>query len=177
MPSDKKCYYYKYNSILPFRAAFHHLSRWMCWTRDPEEKWKTYWAPVAAACSQACLPLGVSLDLLNRALWLVSSYCLASVQLQPAQSGSKQIHKSFVYTLTWAFPIRSWESSWRRDSQTLRVQLSGTERKSFFMGAFCVYDTTTSIDGELFRRTKSRLWQARFVVPLASHDSLHRMTH
>lgn len=34
---------------------------------------------------------------------------LASVQLQPAQSGSKQIHKSFVYTLTWAFPIRSWE--------------------------------------------------------------------
>lgn len=99
---------------------------------------------------------------------------LASVQLQPAQSGSKQIHKSFVYTLTWAFPIRSWESSGRGDSQTLRVQLSGMERQSFFM---CVYDTTTSIDGRAVQADKDQTMTNLFGVPLVSRDSLHRMTH
>lgn len=102
---------------------------------------------------------------------------LAGVQLQPAQSGSKQIHKSSVYTLTWAFPIRSWESSGRGDSQTLRVQLSGMERKSFFMCVFCVYDSTTSIDGRAAQADKGQTMTDLFSVPQASRDSLHRMSH
>lgn len=99
---------------------------------------------------------------------------LAGVQLQPAQSGSKQIHTSFVYTLTRAFPIRSWESSGGGGSQMLREQLSALKWKSFFMCVFGVYDTATSIDGELSGQTERRLWWTRVVYhhsPPLSHGS------
>lgn len=69
--------------FLPFHAVFHYLSRWMCCIRGPMKKkqqrlslhYLLYMStPAACSCSEISLPLGVSLNLLNPALWFVSSY-------------------------------------------------------------------------------------------------------
>lgn len=67
----------------------------------------------------------------------------------PAQSGSKQIHKSFVYTQTSAFPIRSWQRALQGEPP--RRYVCKCQRRNKLIYAICTYDTATAIDGEPLR--------------------------
>lgn len=132
------------STILPFHAAFHHLSQWMRGTRDPEETSETKWAPAPSACNYRSLPLGVR-----------QNFVILNVRPQTAQSGSKQIHKSFVYTWAWSFPIRSWQRVLLEEAHRRYVRnCQGWNESDSLCG---VYDTTTAIDGELLMQTKQKL--------------------
>lgn len=166
------------SSTLPFHAVFHHLSRWMCCTRDPEEKGgKKCWASAASACCQISLPLGVSLGFLNLVLCFVSSYvwpASSSSQHKVGQSRSIRV----LYTLWVGLSLLGHErvlgeeTHRRYVSQTVRDR----EKESLYVCVLCVLYYHIH-RWRAVRADKDQTMTNSFGVPLAYHDSLNRMTH